>query len=128
MSQEALDFGRSHRVATAYGRLLRTVSDAVDAIGLLQAAGACDARKSELSDALHGRDGRYMRVEWLLALIDAAPPDFQARIYAALSEWQGLTMARAKPKTAEEPIAELEQRIAIRFGAAGLEPVEESRR
>lgn len=117
-----------HRVATAYRKLIRTVSDAVDAIGLLQAAGACDARKSELSDALHGRDGRYMRVEWLLALLDAAPPDFRARIYDALCAWQGVITAPAKAKTPEERLAEIEQRVATRFGSAGLELVEELRR
>ena len=126
--QEALDFGRAHRVSTAYRRLLRTVSDAVDAIGLLQAAGACDARKSELNDALQGRDGRYLRVEWLMALIDIAPPDFKARIYEALSLWQGIAMGPVKPKSAEERLAEYETKVAVRFGAAGAELVEEMRR
>ncbi len=127
MTQEALDFGRSHRVSVAYRRLLRVVCDSVEAIGLLQAAGACDARKSELNDALQGRDGRYLRVEWLMAIIDIAPPDFKARIFTALGEWQGVIAAPAKPKTAEERLAEMEQRIAIRFGQAGLELIEASR-
>lgn len=125
MTQEALDFGRSHRVSVAYRRLLRVVGDAVDSIGLVQAAGACDARKTELNDALQGRDGRYLRVEWLMSIIDIAPPDFRARIYAALGEWQGVVSTPLKPKTPEEKLAEIEQRVAVRFGQAGLELIAE---
>lgn len=128
MMQEALDFGRPHRVATAYRRLLRTLSDAVDSIGLLQAAGACDARKSELADALNGRDGRYLRVEWLLAICDAAPPDFRARIIDALVCWQGLAVQPARELTPEERLARLEQRVATELGPAGARLVEENRR
>ena len=51
MGQEALDFGRDHRVTEAHRMVLRVLNDAVDAIGLLQAAGACGCRTSELSDA-----------------------------------------------------------------------------
>lgn len=126
--QEALDFGRSHRVAAAYRRLLRTVSDAVDSIGLLQAAGACDARRSELADAINGRDGRYLRVEWLMAIIDASPQDFRARIIDALVEWQGLTVLPVKQLTPEERLARLEQRVAAELGSAGQRIVEENRR
>ena len=128
MMQEALDFGRAHRVATAYRRLLRVVADSVDAIGLLQAAGACDARKSELNDALQGRDGRYLRVEWLMSIIDVSPPDFRARIVAALVEWQGLAVAPAKQLTPEERLALWEQRVLTKFGAAGVELVAEMKR
>lgn len=104
------------------------ISDAVDAIGLLQAAGACDARKSELSDALASRDGRYMRVEWLLAICDAAPSDYRLRIVDALVAWQGLSVVPIKPMTPEERLARLEQRVATELGEAGRRVVEESRR
>ncbi len=109
--QAALDFGRGHRVAEAYRRLLRTLSDAVDAIGLIQAAGACDARKSELADALSGREARYVRIEWLLAIMDASPPDFRNKIADALMSWQGLTVKPQKQLTPEERAARLEQKL-----------------
>lgn len=125
MSQEALDFGRTHRVALAYRKVLRALADTVEAVGLLQAAGACDARKSELNDALHEREGRYVRLEWVLAIVDIAPPDFKSRIYTALAEWQGCSIGKAKKKTPEERLAEYEKRVAAKFGQAGLELVEE---
>lgn len=51
MSQEALDFGRDHRVSEGQRSVLRVLNDAVDAIGLLVAAGACGCRTQDLSDA-----------------------------------------------------------------------------
>jgi hypothetical protein len=87
------------------------VADAVDAIGLVQAAGACDARKSELADALSGREGRYLRVEWLMAICDIAPPDYRSKIIDALVSWQGLAVMPVKQLTPEERAERLEQKL-----------------
>jgi hypothetical protein len=65
MEQGSLDFGRDHRVSEAQRMLMRVISDAVDAMSLIVAAGACGCRTSELSDTLAGRAGRYMRIEWV---------------------------------------------------------------
>jgi hypothetical protein len=128
MSQASLDFGRSDRIARAYRKVLRTVGDAVDAIGLLEAAGACDCSKSDLVAALADREHRHLRVEWLLAICDAAPPDFRARIIESLVAWQGLVVQPAKELTPEERLARLEQRVATELGPMGARIVEENRR
>lgn len=128
MSQELMDFGRNDRVVRNYRRVLRCVSDAVDAIGLLQSAGACDCSKSDLVSALADREHRHLRVEWLLAICDAAPPDYRLRIVDALVAWQGLSVVPIKPMTPEERLARLEQRVATELGEAGRRVVEESRR
>lgn len=129
MTQEPLDFGRSDRIAHAHKKLLRTVSDVVSAIGLLQAAGACDCRKSELHDALEpSREDRYMRTEWLLAILDAASREQRQAIVDALTMWVGLVAVPVKVKTPEERLAELEQKVATQFGPAGAALVEELRR
>jgi hypothetical protein len=128
MSQASLDFGRGDRIARAYRRVLRVVGDAVDAIGLLEAAGACDCSKSDLVAALADREHRHLRVEWLMAICDTAPPDFRERIYEALLEWQGLRVEPAKPLTVEERLARLEQRVTTELGSAGKRIVEENRR
>jgi hypothetical protein len=120
-----LDFGRRDRIEHARRKVLRALGDAVDSIGLLQASGACDARKSELNDALQDREGRYMRVEWLLAILDVAPAS-RAAIATALLEWVGLTpqpMVKLTPEqenallrgviAALGPIAEQAMRTAI---------------
>jgi hypothetical protein len=123
--QPELDFGRDHRVTEAYRRVLRVVGDAVDAIGLMVAAGACGCRTPELSDVLAGRSGRYLRVEWLLAIAEASPPDFRALI---CGEWLGFVPQPIKPLTEAEKRRRLEERIVAKFGPAGLELVEENRR
>lgn len=83
MSQQDIDFGRDHRVSEAQRDLMRVVNDAVDAVGLMIAAGACGCRTQDLSDALTGRSNRYMRIEWVLAIRDVAPLDFKQRIVQA---------------------------------------------
>ncbi len=128
MSQEALNFGRGDRVSRAFAHVLRVVHDAVDAIGLVQAAGACDCAKSDLLAALNDRDHRHLRVEWLMAICDVAPPDYRARIISALVEWQGLAVVPVKPLTAEEKLARLESRLVAQLGDVGLRIVEENKR
>lgn len=128
MTQAALDFGRDHRVTEAFRAVMRAVNDAVDACGLGVAAGACGCRTQDLSDALTGRANRHLRVEWLLAICDVSLPDHRTRITNALLAWQGLTVFAARPLTAEEKLARLEQRVAIELGEAGRRVVEENRR
>ena len=128
MSQDPLDFGRDYRVTEAQRHLLRALNDAVDAVSLIVACGACGCRTPELSDALAGRTGRYMRIEWVLAILDVSPVDFKHSIASALVGWLGLRIEPQKKLKPEEKLARLEQRVAARFGAAGVELLEESQR
>lgn len=125
MSQELLDFGRDHRVAEAQRALHRAVNDAVDAVSLIVAAGACGCRTAELSDVLANRSHRYLRVEWLLAIADISPPDFRLKIATALISWLGLRVVPQRELKPEEKLLMLTQRVASRFGAAGIELLEE---
>lgn len=121
MSQGLLDFGRDSRVSEAMRAVTRTLNDVVDAVGLLPAAGACGCTTSELSDALAGRRSRYIRIEWLLALLDIAPPDFRAKLGNAIVNSIGYTLKPKLTVKPEEKLAATRERIAARFGAAGLE-------
>lgn len=107
---------------------MRACNDAVDAISLIVAAGACGTRTQDLSDALAGRSSRYLRIEWVLAIADVSPVDFKHRIALALVSWLGLKVEAQKPLKPEEKLARLEARVAARFGQAGLELVEETNR
>jgi hypothetical protein len=127
VSQEALDFGRDHRVSEGQRSIIRVLNDAVDAVSLIVAAGACGCRTQDLSDSLSGRSNRYMRIEWVIAIRDVAPPDFQQRINQALIG-PGFKVEAIKPLRPEEKLARLEARIASRFGQAGVELVEENKR
>jgi hypothetical protein len=128
MSEPTLDFGSDYRVGEALRVVLRAVNDAVDAVSLIVAAGACGCRTPELSDVLSGRANRYLRIEWVLAIMDIAPVDFKQRIANALIGFIGLKATAIQPLKPEERLARLEQRIAAKFGASGLDVVEENRR
>lgn len=125
MSQGSLDFGRDTRVSEAQRAVFRTLSDVVDAVGLLQCAGACGCTTSELSDALAHRKSRYMRIEWLLALLDIAPPDFRVRLGNAIVSQVGYALKPKATVKPEEKLAATRERIAARFGAAGLDLLSE---
>src|SRR5690348_2740387 len=106
MSQLNLEFERAHR------RLIRAVDDAVAAIGLDVAAGACDARKQDICDALSGRENRHLRSEWVTAIANRAPEEHRRAIAAALVGPLGYEIAPKKQLTPEEEIARL--RAALR--------------
>lgn len=125
MSQGLLDFGRDCRVSEAQRAVVRVLNDVVDAVGLLQCAGACGCTTSELSDALAGRKSRYMRTEWLLALLDIAPTDFRVRLGNAIVSQIGYALKPKLNVKPEEKLAATRERIAARFGAAGLELLSE---
>jgi hypothetical protein len=126
--QQGLDFGRDHRVSEAQRALLRILNDAVDSLGLMVVAGACGCRTQDLSDALGGRSNRYVRIEWLLAIMDLADIVLRQRIALAVVGQFGLNVTAARPRTPAERLQELETRVASRFGQAGAELVEENRR
>lgn len=128
MSPIPLDFGRSDRVSRASRAVRRAVEDAVAALGLSVAAGACECTPAELSDAVTGRKGRRLPFEWVLAIAMVAGPDDRQRIAAALLEDLGLVPAAPKPLDGEAYSALLERRVAEQLGPAGAAVVRESRR
>jgi hypothetical protein len=81
-----------------------------------------------LSDALHGKNSKGFRSDWLSVVVEMAPLESAIAIMRALGERRGLEITRRKELTPEERLTRLEQRIASRFGQAGAELVEENRR
>lgn len=112
MTQGTLDFGPSDRVDRAYTRVLAALCDCVESIGVNNAAAVCRTRRQDLNDALSGREGRYVRLEWLLAILDASPLDERARLNAALMKWQGLVAAPERPRTPAERLSSMREAIA----------------
>ena len=121
VTQAPLDFGRSDRTDRAWSKALRVIADVVDELGLDAATGACDASRSELLDALNGRERRYFRGCWIVRLFDAANPDQQQRIRDAM-------FPPVRELSAEEKLARLELRIAAEFGKQGARIVEDNRK
>src|SRR5687768_14847053 len=103
MTPVDLDFGIGDRIARAADKARRVLAEIVDELGYDVATGACDCSRSNLIDALRGRDGRYVRLEWIIALHAVASPSQRDRIEAAV-------FPRSKPITTEERLSRLELR------------------
>jgi len=112
LMQQAIDFGRDHRVSEAERGLLRILNDAVDALGLMVAAGACGCRTQDLSDALSGRSNRYLRIGWVMAIADISSPDMQRKVSGALVGWLGFEVKDARPL--DDRTARLELEAALK--------------
>ena len=113
--QVEMDYGRGERLSEAQRHVLRIMNDAVDALGLMTAAGACGCRTQDLSDALAGRANRYIRIDWVLALLDVCRlsfPDLRMKLARALVEWSGVDVSTGRKKTPAEELAELRETVA----------------
>lgn len=121
MTQPSLDFGPGDRRDRGRMKALRVLGDVVDELSYEVACGVTDARRSELIDALGGREGRYFRLEWAIAIWSIANPDQKARIEAAC-------FPKQRELTDAEKLARLELRVVERLGPVGAQLVEENRR
>lgn len=88
------------------------VREAVDFIGLKEAAWRCDVSPSRLSNALDERDRHKLLLEWLPAIITAAPND---AIVEELAAWRGLECVEQKPQTPAEELHALKGALAEMF-------------
>ena len=123
MTQVPFDFGREDRLERSERDLGIALRDAVSAIGLTRAAGACEARKQDLSDALNGREGRHIRVSWVIRIAEEAGGEHQRRILDAIARPLGYRAEPDKPLTPEEELALLKAEVRTKFGVAGSDLV-----
>ena len=86
-----------------------------------EAAGYCRCRSGNLADALEGRDGRRLPIEWAIAIALRVGPAERDAIMQAIAKAAGYTVARVK--TDAEAYAELRLAVVERFGQAGAELV-----
>lgn len=107
MPQGSLDFGRLYRVADAARALYRATNDAVDAVGIVPAAGACGIDRGDLRRSLD-RDGRRVAVEHALSIAAVAPFDMRQRIADAFVSPLGFALQVEAQMTPEEKALRLE--------------------
>lgn len=119
MTQTDLEFESAQR------RLIRAVEDAVNAIGLVVAAGACDASKQVISDTLAGRESRHLRSEWVTAIARYAPEEMRRAIARALVEPLGYEVQPKKKLTAEEENRRLKAALKS-LGPVGTQALRDS--
>lgn len=123
MSPNEFDFGPHYNVAIAANKLRRILKDAVATVGNDVASGACQCNPPDLSKALDGKDGRYVRIEWAFSIAAVVDIEQRRRIKAALVDWMGLS---ERPKTPEEQLEDLKHEIVKRFGPSGVDAIEEA--
>jgi hypothetical protein len=131
MSTQPLDFGPKERVTRCARALTRAVEDAVAAIGLTPAAGACDTTAAELSEALAGGRGkraRRMPMEWVIAIAMLAPVELRDAIFESLLAPFNLRVCAGKPLSDAEYIALLEREVAEEHGASGARTIATARK
>lgn len=128
MSQLAIKWAPADRVGEARRKVLLVLNNIVDAVGLMVAAGACGARTQDLSDALGGTANRYVRIEWVFALLDLCDrqlPDYRNKLAEALVGWIGLQAVSPNPMSAEEKNIRIEATLE-RHGALGKAILDEA--
>ena len=129
--QEALDFGRLYRVADASRAVYRNLNDAVDQIGILQAAGACGIDRGDLRRALDRDGGRRVGIEHVQAIGALCGPDMRKTLATAVvAPWDFSIADSLPPMTDSEARARLEAALnalgpigqAARVAALGGKP------
>lgn len=121
--QELLDLSPRERADRLYRRYVLAVGDAVTALGLTVAAGACGLRGADLHDMLEGHKGRRMPTDVGAVIAELVTGEMRAAIILALKEMFGLV----EPETDAQFVHTLEGGYA-RFGEEGGRVLAELRR
>lgn len=109
--QGALDFGSSYRVEAWWSSVHALVREVVELVGLKEYAYHCDAKPSLVADALAGRNHKHVRIEWLLVLLDLAPPVHRERLLVALTAPLGYTLGRRAQLSPEDELTALRRTV-----------------
>lgn len=118
MSQESLDFGRLYKVSDGVRAIYRFTCDAVDQVGILAAAGACGTDRTDLRRALD-RDGRFMRVDWTMAIAAIAAVDARRQIAGAFNAPLGLRVVDELPQLTDKERADRAEAACRSLGPLG---------
>jgi hypothetical protein len=108
-------------------RLRRHLGNAVDSMGLGVAAGATDAPKSDLRQAVDGAPGRYVRLDWIVPLLRLASSDDRAAFIADLLGAFDLEAVPRLRRSPERRLLDLEALLVERLGPTGRELVDAER-
>lgn len=115
--QKSLDFGRLYKVADGARGIYRRLSDAVDSVGILAAAGACGIDRGDLRRGLD-RDGRRIAVEHAMSIAAISSADFCNSIATAFIAPLGFKPVVNEPMTDKEARIRLES-VLERHGSLG---------
>jgi hypothetical protein len=99
-----------------------------NAIGAAEAVLACGCARATLDEALTGsgaKNSRFIRIEWVRALMDKAPNHLAMKLKKALAG-EGFSVIPT-PLPPDVELANLKEIVLRKFGPAGAEAIEEAR-
>jgi len=127
--QLALTYSPAHAGEDLWQRQLAWIRRAVDLLGHKHVAGELDIAPSQLTDALLERERKEVKGRWVAILLLMAPESMRREWFAITCPVAGFEPPQpARVRTAEERLAEIERRLADRFGDAGRQFLDEVRR
>jgi hypothetical protein len=106
-----LEYGSDHRADEARVRLLAALRQAIEFVGLKEMSYRLDVSPTYLSDALHERDRKSVRLAWLPSILIAVPEAARAELLAEIAGVVGYTVQRAKVLTDAEWRARMESEL-----------------
>jgi len=124
--QLALTYSPAHAGRDLWQRQLAWVRRAVDVLGHKHVAGELDIAPSTLTDALLERERKSVKAEWIATLLLMVGEAMRREWFSITCPSVGFEPPQpVKTRSAEERLAEIERRLADRFGDAGREFLQE---
>jgi hypothetical protein len=111
MIQGSLEFGRLYRLDDEFKTAFRAVENAVDAVGLIVAAGASGMDTPDLSKTFAPNSGRHLRLRTVMGVGAVAGLDDRRRIIQPIARLFGFDIQQAKPMDDKEARVRLEEAL-----------------
>lgn len=111
MSQSELNFGRLYRLDEEFKRAFKATEDAIDAVGLIVAAGASGMETPDLSKTFSPNSGRHLRLRTAMAVGSVATTDYRRAIITPIARLFGFDIQVAKPMDDKEARIRLEEAL-----------------
>ncbi len=122
-----LDRARAYTDDQIEARLRRHLANAVDSIGPGTAAGAIDASRSDLRQALDGAPNRKVQLGWIVPLLRLASTDDRNAFLSELLAPLGLEALPIQRRSMERRLLDLEAAVAEECGPSGKRVVDAER-
>lgn len=128
--QLALAYSPAHAGEDLWQLQLRWLRRAVDLLGHKTVAAELDCAPSQLTDALLERERKDIKARWVAVIVNMVPESLRREWHQIALDGTGYEpeVKLKRSRTAEEALADMERKIAERFGDAGKAFLAEVRR
>lgn len=114
-AQRELDWGARERMLRRRQEVLDILREIVAVLGLKRLAHECGCSESRLAEAIGGREGRHVRIDWALIALEAAP-DHLADALARALVGPRYSLERRRQLTPAEELERLRDALRRRVG------------